>query len=65
MQCIKIVVTAAGNMKLLAIATTYMLSSTQMYLQFPTGSGLPVAAIYNPSVGLIWISIGRCALPSD
>ena len=51
MQCIKIVVTAAGNMKLLAIATTYLLSSTQMYLQFPTGSGLPVAAIYNPSVG--------------
>ena len=35
MQCIKIVVTAAGNMKLLAIATTYILSSTQMYLQFP------------------------------
>ena len=26
-------------MKLLALATTYILSSTQMYLQFPTGSG--------------------------
>ena len=33
-------------MKLLALATTYILSSTQMYLQFPTGSGLPVVAIY-------------------
>ena len=37
-------------MKLLAIATTYILSSTQMHLQFPTGSGLPVAAIYTTRV---------------